>query len=656
MPAGIPPAETARAEAVQRQIHETNMRRLMERYREWSARTSINTDAQASMSTLFSLPIILVITRNVEGFSNVVAVLTCLSLALVWHLHAIRSNRQWYIAHREQIVCSVRSLAVLSCVVMWVSSGWYLTRQQLVCSRLLFGAFCSLGWQLGEYFSFVLQTLLLTLMRFMMYTAKLRDEDVRCSPLAICVLTDPSRLPPGAPMHSTLADDDAKQPVTLGFSYSHRGFFFDLTFLVLIPLVLVRIKQKHSRAMFQYEENRRDDRRSGVEFRRRGVREQDDVAGGQVWSDATQSRVWRLTRRFAPLMEFGDEELERRFDWWHRNVMTRVDLLRTTLTIFTALLWVRKLARFPVVVNSSPRFVAASYIFAQLVQFWFITFRHSFYVRHRTVFALTQKMIIFAVNVVITLMLAMSNRIILLEYYRAQPKLAPRGLVEALQAWNPILPLRMKNFADIARVAAKSGQPPPVNTLPAGLVFVTHAFQCLGSHVTLRLQLAFLLFVCVVRERRFRFIKSGMPLDDALFAYRASFSSSIDSLDQLTPQAMFLGYAFVSAAMTTIVELGMRRVFIKGVNLETRQRDFMQSRLLRLTGMTMDVPPRPLSQAEEERLAEALRYGGDGGGDDRDARVGDDAGAATGRDGGGTFVDSQAGGGARTRRRRSQRG
>ena len=35
----------------------------------------------------------------------------------------------------------------------------------------------------------------------------------------------------------------------------------------------------------------------------------------------------------------------------------------------------------------------------------------------------------------------------------------------------------------------------------------------------------------------------------------------------------------------------------------------MQSRLLRLTGMTMDVPPRPLSQAEEERLAEALRYG-----------------------------------------------
>ena len=151
MPAGIPPAETARAEAVQRQIHEPNMRRLMERYREWSARTSINTDAQASMSTLFSLPIILVITRNVEGFSNVVAVLTCLSLALVWHLHAIRSNRQWYIAHREQIVCSVRLLAVLSCVVMWVSSGWYLTRQQLVCSRILFGAFCSLGWQLRAY-------------------------------------------------------------------------------------------------------------------------------------------------------------------------------------------------------------------------------------------------------------------------------------------------------------------------------------------------------------------------------------------------------------------------------------------------------------------------------------------------------------------------
>ena len=105
-----------------------------------------------------------------------------------------------------------------------------------------------------------------------------------------------------------------------------------------------------------------------------------------------------------------------------------------------------------------------------------------------------------------------------------------------------------------------------------------------------------------------------------------------------------------------IVELGMRRVFIKGVNFATRQREFMQSRLLRLTGMTMDVPPRPLSQAEEERLAEALRYGRDDRGDDRYAPAVDNAGAATERDGAGTFVESLAGSGGRTRRRRSQRG
>ena len=468
MPAGIPPAQTARAEAVQRQIHETNMRRLTERYYEWSARTSVNTDAQASMSTLLTLPIILVITRNVGGFANVVAIITCLTLALVSHLYIIRSHGQQYIAYREQIVCSVRVLAVMSCVMMWASSGWDLSRQQLVGSRLRFVAFCSLGWQLRAYFSFVLQTLLLILMRFLMYTVKRRDPDVRCSPLAICELTDPSRLPSGVHTHFTLADHDTKQPDTLGFSYSHRGFFFDLTFIVLIPWVLVRIKQRHSRSMFQYEENRRDDRRSGTESGRRGRRGQDDVAGGRVWSDTTQSRVWRLTRRFAPLMEFRDEELERRFDWWHRNVMTRVDLLRAMVSMFTGLMWSRRLSVF---FGLSSWVIGASYIFTQLVQFLFITHNHSFYVRHRSVFVLTQKMLIYVMEWILTLLFAMSNRNILLEYYRVRPELAPRGVVEALQAWNQTQPIGMKDYTDIASVAAKSGQPPPVNTLPTKLVF-----------------------------------------------------------------------------------------------------------------------------------------------------------------------------------------
>ena len=653
MPAGIPPAQTARAEAVQRQIHETNMRRLTERYYEWSARTSVNTDAQASMSTLLSLPIILVITRNVGGFANVVAIITCLTLALVSHLYIIRSHGQQYIAYREQIVCSVRVLAVMSCVMMWASSGWDLSRQQLVCSRLLFGAFCSLGWQLRAYFSFVLQTLLLILIRFLMYTVKRRDPDVRCSPLAICELTDPSRLPSGVPTHFTLADHDTKQPDTLGFSYSHRGFFFDLTFIVLIPWVLVRIKQRHSRSMFQDEENRRDDRRSGTESRRRGRRGQDDVAGGRVWSDTTQSRVWHLTRRFAPLMEFRDEELERRFDWWHRNVMTRVDLLRAMVSMFTGLMWSRRLSVF---FGLSSWVIGASYIFTQLVQFLFITHNHSFYVRHRSVFVLTQKMLICVVEWILTLLFAMSNRNILLEYYRVRPELAPRGVVEALQAWNQTQPIGMKDYTDIASVAAKSGQPPPVNTLPTKLVLAAYAFQCLGSHVTLRLHMAFLSFLWV-GDRLFRLIESGIPMEEVLFGYGASFSSSIDSPDQIrTRGTISIGNIFATVAMTIVVELGMRRVFIKGVNFATRQREFMQSRLLRLTGMTMDVPPRPLSQAEEERLAEALRYGRDDRGDDRDAPAVDNAGAATGRDGAGTFVESLAGSGGRTRRRRSQRG
>ena len=428
---------------------------------------------------------------------------------------------------------------------------------------------------------------------------------------------------PGVPTHFTLADNDTKQPGTLGFSYSHRGFFFDLTFIVLIPWVLVRIKQRHSRSMFQYEENRRDDRRSGTESRRRGRRGQDDVAGGRVWSDTTQSRVWRLTRRFAPLMEFRDEELERRFDWWHRNVMTRVDLLRTMVSMFTGLMWSRRLSVF---FGLSSWVIGASYIFTQLVQFLFITHNHSFYVRHRSVFVLTQKMLICVMEWILTLLFAMSNRNILLEYYRVRPELAPRGVVEALQAWNQTQPIGMKDYTDIASVAAKSGQPPPVNTLPTKLVLAAHAFQCLGSHVTLRLHMAFLSFLWV-GDRLFRLIESGMPMEEVLFGYGASFSSSIDSPNRDTHTWNNIHRQhFATVAMTIVVELGMRRVFIKGVNFATRQREFMQSRLLRLTGMTMDVPPRPLSQAEEERLAEALRYGRDDRGDDRYAPAVDNAG------------------------------
>ena len=153
-------------------------------------------------------------------------------------------------------------------------------------------------------------------------------------------------------------------------------------------------------------------------------------------------------------MEFRDEELERRFDWWHRNVMTRVDLLRTMVSMFTGLMWSRRLSVF---FGLSSWVIGASYIFTQLVQFLFITHNHSFYVRHLSVFVLTQKMLICVVEWILTLLFAMSNRNILLEYYRVRPELAPRGVVEALQAWNQTQPIGMKDYTDIASVAASQG-------------------------------------------------------------------------------------------------------------------------------------------------------------------------------------------------------
>ena len=139
MPAGIPPAQTARAEAVQRQIHETNMREAdgallrMER-------ADIRQHGRASLCVHAAHPPYHPGHHEERGgFMNVVAIITCLTLALVSHLYIIRSHGQQYIAYREQIVCSVRVLAVMSCVMMCGRACWDLSRQQLVCSRLLFG-------------------------------------------------------------------------------------------------------------------------------------------------------------------------------------------------------------------------------------------------------------------------------------------------------------------------------------------------------------------------------------------------------------------------------------------------------------------------------------------------------------------------------------
>ena len=250
--------------------------------------------------------------------------------------------------------------------------------------------------------------------------------------------------------------------------------------------------------------------------------------------------------------------------------------------------------------------IGASYIFTQLVQFLFITHNHSFYVRHRSVFVLTQKMLICVVEWILTLLFAMSNRNILLEYYRVRPELAPRGVVEALQAWNQTQPIGMKDYTDIASVAAKSGQPPPVNTLPTKLVLAASAVPVPRLAVTLRLHMAFLSFLWV-GDRLFRLIESGMPMEEVLFGYGASFSSSIDSPNQIrTRGTIFMGNIFATVATTHCRRAGHAQGLHQGREFRDEAEEFMQSRLLRLTGMTMDVPPRPLSQAEEERLAEAL--------------------------------------------------
>ena len=196
-------------------------------------------------------------------------------------------------------------------------------------------------------------------------------------------------------------------------------------------------------------------------------------------------------------MEFGDEELERRFDCGTQRDDAGGLLAHDVDDLHGAPV-VRRLSVFLARPRGSRRLVHLCPARAVLVHHP----RHSFYVHHRTVFALTQKMF-FTVN---------GDHPHAGHVEPHHPARRPRatqtgaeGMVEALQAWNPILPSREE--LRIARVAAKSGQPPPVNTLPAGLVF-GRTFQCFGSHITLRVQWR---SSSCASERDLRFIKPGMP-------------------------------------------------------------------------------------------------------------------------------------------------
>ena len=76
------------------------------------------------------------------------------------------------------------------------------------------------------------------------------NEEWRCSPLGTC--SPSSRL--SAARQAELIGPSGDR----GFSFSMRGFTFDLFFVVVMPALILLVKMRHSRLMFDLETLRAD--------------------------------------------------------------------------------------------------------------------------------------------------------------------------------------------------------------------------------------------------------------------------------------------------------------------------------------------------------------------------------------------------------------
>jgi len=315
-----------------------------------------------------------------------------LLIVMVAHTWVMSARRVWYEAHREAVLVVVRLLTFTIPMAGYVLSGtWEVSRANLVVSRLLFGLFSTVGWQVDNLMSLVLQLTIFVMLRMGLALKVLIHDDNEswwCSPLGLCRPT--SRLP---------AARQAELYLERGFSFSIRGLIFDFCFVVVVPALILLVKARHSRLMFEVEVHRARASRggSGVSDARGASRTSGVYVG---YNFATMNLLWERTRARAPLLEFRDRAKEARFERWHRSHMVTADIVKCFITMTSSLAFHRRvLAEFTTPPNTLPN--TLFFFGSNLLQVFVAVSNRSMYVQHRTSIMSVMRLLLYANSLLI---------------------------------------------------------------------------------------------------------------------------------------------------------------------------------------------------------------------------------------------------------------
>ena len=311
--------------------------------------------------------------------SHIMALLgNCIVLAA--HTWSMR-RRVWYEANREAVVVVVRFLLLAIPMEAYVRSGaWEVSKSNLVVARLVWGLLSTVGWQVNNLLNLVLQLTLFVVLRMGLALKVLThdtNEEWRCSPLGTC--SPSSRL--SAARQAELIGPSGDR----GFSFSMRGFTFDLFFVVVMPALILLVKMRHSRLMFDLETLRADPaarQGSGTSDISRATR----IPGMDIGRNfATINLLWERIRAWVPLLEFRDGATEARFEKWHRSLMVNADVMKCCLTMVSTVVFHKRLLkefRYP---PDDLLFVTLFYFASNLLQLCVIVSSRSVYVKYRTI-------------------------------------------------------------------------------------------------------------------------------------------------------------------------------------------------------------------------------------------------------------------------------
>ena len=311
--------------------------------------------------------------------SHIMALLgNCIVLAA--HTWSMR-RRVWYEANREAVVVVVRFLLLAIPMEAYVRSGaWEVSKANLVVARLVWGLLSTVGWQVNNLLNLVLQLTLFVVLRMGLALKVLThdtNEEWRCSPLGTC--SPSSRL--FAARQAELIGPSGDR----GFSFSMRGFTFDLFFVVVMPALILLVKMRHSRLMFDLETLRADPaarQGSGTSDIPRATR----IPGMDIGRNfATINLLWERIRAWVPLLEFRDGATEARFEKWHRSLMVNADVMKCCLTMVSTVVFHKRLLkefRYP---PDDLLFVTLFYFASNLLQLCVIVSSRSLYVKYRTI-------------------------------------------------------------------------------------------------------------------------------------------------------------------------------------------------------------------------------------------------------------------------------